>query len=53
MPDRLESHIVQARIENAHFLMDDCHMTMVEAACRLGVKPDCLEKELEREKARA
>lgn len=47
----LESHILEARLENAHWLMTECGMTLGEAACRLGVPKACLEKELEREKA--
>lgn len=50
MTDRLASHLLAARLENAHWLMDTCGMTLVEAAARLGVLPSCLEKELAREK---
>lgn len=49
MPDPLESHLITARLENARFLMGECHMTLGEAAARLGVAVKCLAKELERE----
>lgn len=49
MPDPLESHRVQARLENAHFLIDICHLSLTDTAVRLSVPRGTLEKELERE----
>lgn len=47
----MEEHLIQARIEDAEFLLAaGFHITQV--ARRLGVDLDCLEKCMERDKAR-
>lgn len=47
----MNEHLIAARIEDAQFLLDQgFHITQV--AKRLGLELDCLEKTLERDKAK-
>ena len=44
----MDEHLLQARIENAEFLMDECGMTLEMAAARLGVSKNTLETNFRR-----
>lgn len=46
----MEEHLIDAMRENAHFLMEDCGLTLEQTAVRLGVKKESLQKSLDREK---
>lgn len=46
LSSRLDSHLHEALVENARWLMNECGLSHEGAANRLGVSPNTLEKAL-------